>query len=94
MIHREPIEWCDIWLEGAFDEERSRVLIIGDSIARSYYPKVRDVLKEHYACGRIASSKCVADPAFFPELELVLREYSFSVIHFNNGLHGWDYVEP
>jgi lysophospholipase L1-like esterase len=27
------------------------------------------------------------------ELELVLKQYKFSVIHFNHGLHGWGYTE-
>lgn len=93
MIHREHIEWCDIWVTAASDNSRSRVLLIGDSIVRSYYPHVQQQLAEHYACARIATSKCVADPAFFREFELVLEEYVFSVIHFNNGLHGWDYDE-
>jgi len=93
MIHRENIEWCDIWVAGAAGTTYPRTLLIGDSIVRSYFPYVQKQLKGRYACARIASSKCVADPMYFRELELVLKEYTFSCIHFNNGLHGWDYDE-
>jgi hypothetical protein len=93
MTYRETIEWCDIWVAAACDASLPRALLIGDSITRSYYPLVQTQLAKSYACARIASSKCVSDPMFIKELELVLGEYDFSVIHFNNGLHGWDYSE-
>ena len=78
MVHRENIEWCDIWVSGATGTTYPRVLLIGDSIARSYYPHVQKQLEGRYACARIASSKCVADPVYVRELELVLREYEFA----------------
>ncbi len=93
MPHRERIEWCDIWVEDASGTSLPRVLLIGDSIARSYFPKVSDRLRGKCVCARIASSKCVGDPQYLKELELVIGEYQFSIIHFNNGLHGWDYDE-
>lgn len=93
MIHREYIEWCDIRVEAACENPKPRALLIGDSITHSYYPYVQKQIAERYACARIASSKCIADPTFFKELALVLEEYDFSAIHFNNGLHGWDYNE-
>ena len=80
-------------MTAAREAGRSRVLLIGDSITRSYYPHVQERLAERYAGARIASSKCVADPTCIKELELLLGEYEFSLIHFNNGLHGWDYSE-
>ena len=93
MSHREAIEWCDIWVEDASGTSLPRVLLIGDSITRSYFPKVSDQLRGKCACARIATSKCAGDSQFVKELELVISEYQFSVIHFNNGLHGWDYDE-
>ena len=50
-------------------------------------------MTDRYACARVTSSKCVADSTFAGELALVLDDYEFAVIHFNNGLHGWDYSE-
>ncbi|MCF7853270.1 MAG: SGNH/GDSL hydrolase family protein [Candidatus Pacebacteria bacterium] len=93
MPHREHIEWLDVWVEAAEEPSVSRVLLVGDSITRSYYPHVNDRLKETFACARLATSKCVSDPLFLKELKLVLDEYEFSIVHFNNGLHGWDYNE-
>jgi len=93
MTYREHIEWCDIWVEAAGDSTLPRVLLIGDSITRSYYSHAKSHLADHYACARIASSKCVGDPMFLKELALVLDAYTFSIIHFNNGLHGWHYDE-
>ena len=92
--HREFIEWCDVWIAGAQKDELPRILLIGDSIVKSYYPHVRKGLQGQYQCGRLCSSKCVSDSRFMNELALVLDDrYHFDVIHFNNGLHGWDYSE-
>lgn len=93
MIPREKIEWCDIWVRDADGTELPRALMIGDSITRSYYPHVAQQLDGSYACARLTSSKCVADPGFSRELDLLLSDYEFTVIHFNNGLHGWDFDE-
>ncbi len=92
-MQRERIEWCDIWVEEAEAATLPRALFVGDSITRSYYPHVSKQLAPTYACARIASSKCVGDPLLLKELELVLGEYEFAFIHFNNGLHGWGYEE-
>jgi hypothetical protein len=37
---RESIEWCDIWISHASETNLPRVLLIGDSIARAYFPEV------------------------------------------------------
>ena len=37
---RESIEWCDIWIPHANENKLPRVLLIGDSISRDYYPEV------------------------------------------------------
>ena len=94
MIYRESIEWSDIWVDAA-DEDTTlpRVLLVGDSIARSYYSCVSTHLAGKAVCARVATSKCVCDPVFIRELQLVLDEYRFAVIHLNNGLHGWGYTE-
>lgn len=93
MVHREHLEWCDIWVESGGNASLPRALLIGDSITRSYYRYVSESLVDEYACARVASSKCVSDPVSLRELELVFAEYEFQVVHFNNGLHGWDYDE-
>jgi hypothetical protein len=92
-VHRENIEWSDVWVTGCTGTDQPRALLIGDSITRSYYQTVADKLRGRYACARLTTSKCVGDPLLLKELDLVLSEYKFKVIHFNNGMHGWDYTE-
>ena len=90
---RERIEWADIWVTDADKEDLPRVLLIGDSITRGYFGEVEKHLAGKAYCARLATSKCVSDPFFPDEVQLLLRQYKFTVIHFNNGLHGWGYTE-
>ncbi len=92
MIRREKIEWLDLWVDSAnASPALPRVLLIGDSITRSYYPIVEHILGDRLSCARLTTSKCITDPLFFKELDLVLSTYRFRVVHLNNGLHGLDY---
>ncbi|AQT67479.1 hypothetical protein STSP2_00626 [Anaerohalosphaera lusitana] len=86
--NRERIEWCDIWITNANQNDLPRVLMIGDSITRGYFPHVEAQLKETANCARYTTSRDLADPVFYDELTLVLKQYPYAVIHFNNGLHG------
>jgi hypothetical protein len=90
---RERIEWCDIWFTDANKEDRPRVLMIGDSITRGYFSLVERNLGDQAYCSRLTTSRSVCDPIFLMELKLVLSQYRFAAIHFNNGLHGWGYTE-
>lgn len=92
-IHREHIEWCDLWIRSAESTRHPRALLIGDSICRGYYPAVEKRLDGKVDCARVATSRFLSDPVYFQELALVLNQCRFSVVHFNNGLHGWDYSE-
>lgn len=90
---RERIEWMDVWVTDAEKSELPRVLLIGDSITRGYFSPVEKRLVGKAYCARLTTSKCVADPSFVDEVQLLLKQYKFDVIHFNNGLHGWGYTE-
>lgn len=92
-LHRERIEWCDIWFTDAEKDALPRVLLVGDSITRGYFEAVEKSLEGKAYCGRLTTSRSVCDPVFFQELALVVAQYPHAVIHFNNGLHGWDYTE-
>lgn len=92
-VVRESIEWCNIWIPDADGTALPRVLLIGDSITQNYYPLVVDQLGGKASVGRLTTSKSLGDPAFLAEVELVLKQYRFDVIHFNNGLHGFGYEE-
>ena len=42
---------------------------------------------------RLATSRFLADPVLLKEIALVLDQMRFDVIHFNNGMHGWQHSE-
>src|SRR6266850_1200376 len=90
---RESIEWCDIWISHANETNLPRVLLIGDSIARDYYPEVEKRLAGKAFVARLSTSRFIADPVLLKEIALVLEETGFDVIHFNNGMHGWQHGE-
>jgi hypothetical protein len=90
---RERIEWADIWVTDADKDDLPRVLLIGDSITRGYFGEVEKQLEGKAYCARLTTSKCVSDPWYPDEVQLLLKQYRFAVIHFNNGLHGWGYTE-
>lgn len=70
-----------------------QVLLIGDSITEGYYKDVAEDLKGRAYVGYFASSLCVGDPMLPEEIRVILTNYKFDVIHFNNGMHGAGYSE-
>ena len=90
---REAIEWCDIWISHANEAKLPRVLLIGDSIVRDYYPEVEKQLAGKAFVARLSTSRFIGDPVLLKEIELVLDGTKFDVIHFNNGMHGWQHTE-
>lgn len=89
----ESIEWCDIWISHANETKLPRVLLIGDSITRDYYPFVEKRLEGKAYVARLATSRFISDPVLLGEIALVLDNTKFEVIHFNNGMHGWQHTE-
>lgn len=90
---RESIEWCDIWISHADETNLPRVLLIGDSISRDYYPGVEKRLAGKAYVARLSTSAFISDPVLLQQIKMVLGEYQFDVIHFNNGMHGWQHSE-
>jgi GDSL-like Lipase/Acylhydrolase family len=90
---RESIEWCDIWISHADETNLPRVLLIGDSISRDYYSGVEKRLAGKAYVARLSTSAFVSDPVLLEQIKMVLGEYHFNVIHFNNGMHGWQHSE-
>src|SRR5437867_13328630 len=68
----ESIEWCDIWISHANETNLPRVLLIGDSITRGYYPEVEKRLAGKAFVARLTTSRFVADPVLLKEIALVL----------------------
>lgn len=92
-IAREYIEWSDVWITGANKTDLPHVLLLGNSITRGYHGKVEKLLEGKAYVGRLSGSKSIGDPALLDEVEAILKHNKFDVIHFNNGLHGFDYTE-
>jgi lysophospholipase L1-like esterase len=69
------------------------VALVGDSITRAYFAAVESNLKGKAYCARIATSKAIGDPALPAQLTTFLPEAKFDVVHFNIGMHGWEYSE-
>jgi lysophospholipase L1-like esterase len=90
---RESIEWCDVWISHANETNLPRVLLIGDSITRAYYPEVEKHLAGKAFVARLATSRFISDPVLLQEIALVLDNTKFDIIHFNNGMHGWQHNE-
>jgi hypothetical protein len=90
---RESIEWCDIWISHANETNLPRVLLIGDSITRAYYSKVEKHLEGKAYVARLATSRFISDPVLLQEIAVVLDNTKFDIIHFNNGMHGWQHGE-
>jgi len=92
-VEREAKEWSNIWVDSAHLNDKPRVLMIGDSITNGYYNLSSKALAEKAYGAKLTTSACVADPAFLKQLDAMLSQYDFAVIHFNNGLHGFGYTE-
>lgn len=90
---REDVEWLDIWLPNVNKTGLPRILLIGNSITRQYYPEVQKLLSSTAYVDRISTSKSLGDHALLEEISLVLSYGDYDIIHVNNGMHGWDYSE-
>jgi hypothetical protein len=91
----EQIEWTWEVRPERVDSKLPNVLLVGDSITRNYYPEVQRKLVGVANVYLFAASTSVGDP----RLPHQLAEFSameagqFKVVHFNNGMHGWNYTE-
>ena len=89
----EAIEWTNVWLPHMDENRLPRVLLIGDSITQAYFGPVENLLAGKAYVGRLTTSAFIGDPMFRVQISAVLDSTSFDVIHFNNGLHGWQHSE-
>lgn len=91
----EEIEWTWEVRPPHPDPHLPNVLLVGDSITRNYFPEVVKDLAGTANVYLFASSTCVGDPRLPHELAEfgAMERVSFRVVHFNNGMHGWEYTE-
>jgi hypothetical protein len=91
----EEIEWTWEVRPSHVDAKLPNVLLVGDSITRNYYPEVQRQLADIANVYLFASSTSVGDPRLPRQLHefASMEDVPFSVVHFNNGMHGWAYSE-
>jgi hypothetical protein len=91
----EEIEWTWEVRPPHPDAQLPNVLLLGDSISRNYFSQVTKNLGGVANVYLMSTSTSVG----YPRLTHQIAEFSamekvrFRVVHFNNGMHGWDYTE-
>ncbi len=71
------------------DASLPRVLLIGDSITKSYLEPVRKALAGRANIDAWITPTTQADRSLPGTLAAILAESKYAVVHFNLGLHGW-----
>jgi len=91
----EEIEWTWEVRPAHVDEKLPNVLLLGDSITRAYFPEVQKGLAGAANVYLMATSASVGDPRLVGQIEefSAAEGVAFGVVHFNNGMHGWEYSE-
>jgi hypothetical protein len=91
----EKVEWTWADRPEHVDPALPNVLLIGDSITRAYYSATSRLLAGHANCYLFATSAASGDPRLSKQIEDLgtIVPSTFTVIHFNNGMHGWGYTE-
>jgi hypothetical protein len=91
----EEIEWTWEVRPPHPDPKLPNVLLLGDSISRNYFPQVTKDLASVANVYLMSSSTSVGDPRLPRQIRefAAMEQVPFRIVHFNNGMHGWDYSE-
>lgn len=91
----EEIEWTWEVRPSHPNAKLPNVLLLGDSISRNYFPEVTRQLAGAANVYLMAVSTSVGDPRLPRQIAEFqsMQGVRFRVVHFNNGMHGWDYTE-
>jgi hypothetical protein len=91
----EEIEWTWEVRPSHPDAKLPNVLLVGDSITRNYFPEVQHQLDAVANVYLFATSASIGDPRLAHQLAefTAMEAVKFTVVHFNNGMHGWSYTE-
>ena len=87
---REQTEWSRFYWYDTNQPELPRVLLVGDSIVAGYNTPVKELLAGKATVSFMSTSKIAGDPSYNRELDYALEEYPPQLVHFNNGLHGFE----
>jgi lysophospholipase L1-like esterase len=89
MAVLEKYEWSDMWWDEP-DEKGRRILLVGDSITRSYRQPLKDLAGDGLYIDMFATSRAVDNPTYIRELSCMMsNSFAYKIIHLNNGLHGF-----
>jgi len=91
----EEIEWTWEVRPTHCDPKLPNILLLGDSITRAYYPAVARRLTGKANVYLMATSASIGDPRLASQIAdfAAAEAVHFSLVHFNNGMHGWAYTE-
>jgi hypothetical protein len=93
-VHSEKIEWTWTDHSDPLDPKLPNVLLVGDSITRAYFQEVAKRFAGKANVYLFATSYSSGDPRLNQQLHLYFETApTFRVVHFNNGMHGWEYSE-
>ncbi len=84
---KETFEWITSWCDYANREEMPRILLIGDSIVRSYQDLVREDLRDVCYVDYISTSYGLDNPIYKKVIGEMARNSKYDLILFNFGLH-------
>ena len=88
----EKIEWTWADRSDPIDPHLPNILLVGDSITRAYFPEVVKQFTGKANVYLFATSCSAGDPRLPDQLHTYFKTSPlFTVIHFNNGMHGWGY---
>ncbi len=88
MFIKESNEWITSWTDHSEKSDLPRVLLVGDSITKSYQETVRGLLEGSYYVDYISTSYAVDNPFYGALIRGFAENSSYDIIHFNHGLHG------
>lgn len=92
-MKKERFEWVHSWCDYTDKTDLPRILLIGDSITYHYYPIVKEMLKGKFYVDYIANSYSIDMPVYGKIIEGFASDSKYDLIHYNNGLHGFDVSE-
>lgn len=91
----EEVEWTWAARPAQPKADLPNVLLLGDSISRNYFSEVTNDLAGSANVYLLATSASAGDPRLPRQISefVAMERVKFSVVHFNNGMHGWNYTE-
>lgn len=89
MATKEKFEWIRSWSDYAPNEDKPRVLLIGDSITNGYNEQVRELLRDVCYVDFFATSYTIESGVYLANVRAMLADAKYALVHFNFGLHGF-----